>query len=330
MYFNKLDELVSKVTVQATPEEVDKIRQWLFTFYKESNFDGDIPEKVDWVIEEATKGWPRASKSFLSRVKQKVGGKAIRRWERMRSELNRANQLKQDGYSQEDIVAELAKERELREGKNNLDIQFDLDEDIENTVVYGDTLFDYLSREEKKFWKKRDKEYREEFDFNNSSDAILLEEVIYNEILLRRLRVAKITGEGLDNTKGLHEKDLIENIRTSSEKLGILRDQRIKLNQNIEGNVSEIALMLDEKLKKISDLKDKALLKRTIKVIKLEYEALTLRELEETAEELALLKEVEKMGEINPVPKVVAASMEESLTGQNNVPDEYLEDVVNG
>lgn len=328
--YTDLDELVSRQSIAPTEGEKARIKEWLFTFYKETGYDGDIPERVNKIIEASLEGWERAPKTFLSRVKVRLGGKAYSSWAKRRDEINKKKSLENEGYSAEQIIEILARERFDKKDKKKLVQDLHIEAEPENTVVYGSSIFDFLSPEEKKFWRKREFEYRNEFEFNTSSDLVLLEEVIYNEILIRRLRIAKITGENLDKVKGLSEKDLIDNHRTASDKLGILRVQRIQLDQNIEGNVSEISVLLDEKLNKIKELKDKKLFRKTITAISEKYKNLTYEEIQDTLEELSLLKEVENMAPLNPLPNVLVSALKEKEKQGEGASTDFIDEVLGG
>ena len=326
--YTDLDELISRQSIAPTEGEKERIKQWLFTFYKETNYDGDIPERVNKIIEASIEGWERAPKTFLSRVKVRLGGKAYSSWAKRRDEMNRKKGLEDEGYSAEQIIEILARERFDKKDKKKLVRDLNIEVDPENTVVYGSSIFDFLSPEEKMFWRKREFEYRNEFEFNISSDLVLLEEVIYNEVLLRRLRIAKITGDNLDTIKGLSEKDLIDNHRTASDKLGILRVQRIQLDQNIEGNVSEISALLSEKLNKIKELKDKKLFRKTITAISEKYKNLTYEEIRDTLEELSLLKEVENMSPLNPLPNILVTALKEKEKQGEGTSTDFIDEVL--
>jgi hypothetical protein len=164
--------------------------------------------------------------------------------------IYKLKQQKKDSLKKGDEVEELGN-TDLVLRKTGKQKASDEEEDEKTEVIFGESLFDYLYDDEKKFWVKRESAYRKEFDFNNSSDRVLIEEVIYLEVLLRRLRLSVIDTTREYNVKGLKEHDLIDAHKKTLEKLGLLRVQLIQFDQNIEGNVSELSLALEEKLNEI-------------------------------------------------------------------------------
>jgi len=314
----ELDELIGSSSLMITQEEIDEARRWLLSFYSDINYEGNIPDKVEEVINKSIKGWERAPKSFFKRVKKIVGHHAIYKLKQQKKD-----QLKKGKFTNESLDGALKGFENETNDENQEEISQDIsDENVveKSDVVFGESIFDYLYDDEKKFWIKREAAYRKEFDFNNSSDRVLLEEVIYIEILLRRLRLSVIDQTREYNVKGLREQDLMDSHKKALEKLGILRVQRIQFDQNIEGNVSELTLLLDEKLNEIKQLKDNKLYKKSIDRIKDKFNILTITELVDLAEEAALLKEVERMTPINIVPQAVYNSILTALEDKTELP----------
>ena len=320
----KIDELVLNAQITVTPEEVEEAKKQIAIFYKNTNYTGDIAKRVEEVVTKAMIRWTRAPKDFWERCITQIGYRAYSKYQRYLKELEEAKRL---GLEHEDWEEIYKPERKKKEFKSNDNQISSLPEslDLAQYSVYGDSLVDFLNGEEKKFWFKRELQYRREFDFNDSSDRILLEEAIYIEVLLRRVRIAKITGENLDKVKGLKEDDLIDNHRKVLDKLGILRVQRIQFDSNIEGNVGEIALLLDEKIDGIKNLKNAKLLKRTLQKINDKYRTLTMEEIEELIEEQSLLREVEKLGELNIIPQAVYAQISNDIEKKTRMLNEVQE-----
>lgn len=305
--FTQLQDLINKSSIQPTSEQVAKVRLWLQTFFKDVGFEGDINKRVEEILDKAYKGWPRAPKSFVSRVSCAVGNRTIDKW---RKDKLAKQERQAKGLSDDDAMDEF--------------VEKDMASAFENISVYGDSVYDFLSDDEKLYWKKREGEYRKEFEFNESSDKVLLEEVIYLEVLLRRVRKAKLTGEGLELIKGYSEADIIDEHKKLLEKLGILRLQRIQADQNIEGNVGEISLALEEKLEDIRKLKDEKAYNKTISRINEKFKHLTMQEIHDTIEELSLLREVQRMPTLNAIPSAVMSAMTQKIK-QND--DEKLKDL---
>jgi hypothetical protein len=292
--YNKLDQLISEATVTVDQEEVEKLRNYLVKYFKYKGFEGSITEHIDSVFERALKGWPRAAKDFETRVRTIVGNGNLKAYDRI------VNDQKESVHEKKEI--ELVAKKEIS------------DQPLGN--VFDISYYDHLDGEEKKYWIKREKDYRKEFDFNESSDRTLLEEVLYNEVLLRRIRINKLTGDYADKVKGLNEKRLMDSIREAMDKLGILRVQRISLDKNIEGNVGELSLLLDEKLDEFKGL-DTRLQKKSIKRMLDKYDKITFEEVEEILEEQNLLRQVEKMSALNPIPQAVYNQVISDIDGKD-------------
>ena len=295
--YRKMEDLIDKAVIDVSQEEIGAIRDWLYNYYHEIGYKENIQDKVNEILEAASKGWEHAPRSFFVRVKTKIGQFQISRFEKMKEE---AHKLRNEGYEDEEI-AQIIKRRKTKKDVPSLNIE---------KPVFGSSFFDYLHDDEKLYWIQREKDYRREFDFNESSDKILLEQLLFNETMLFRIRKTLLTGEGKEEIKNLKESSLLEEHKKISEKLGLLRIQRIQNDINIEGNVGEITLALEEKLLQAREISDK---KTRVKVIerlrKIYNNAVLKEEIEETIEEMALLKEAEMMGDINIVPQAVYESV---------------------
>ena len=303
--YRKMEDLIDKAVIDVSQKEIGAIRDWLYKYYREIGYKENIQDKVNEILEAASKGWEHAPRSFFVRVKTKIGQFQISRFEKMKEEVHK---LRNEGYEDEEI-AKIIKRRKTKKDVPSLNIE---------KPVFGSSFFDYLHGDEKLYWIQREKDYRREFDFNESSDKILLEQLLFNETMLFRIRKTLLTGEGKEEIKNLKESSLLEEHKKISEKLGLLRIQRIQNDINIEGNVGEITLALEEKLLQAREISDK---KTRVKVIerlrKIYNNAVLKEEIEETIEEMALLKEAEIMGDINVVPQAVYESVIAKLEGQS-------------
>ncbi len=297
---NKITELIEETARELKPvydvNDVKQIKDWVINFYKVIGYKKDILEKADKVMEKALNGWTNAPDSLLSRAKACIGFNTIRAYEKR---VEFVNQKREEGYTDYEIAGELTRLKKRKKTVVNLERVNTED------VVFGDSLIDYLPEDEKIYWKQREKQYRDEFDFNQSSDRILLEEVLYTEVLLRRIRLSRLTGEEREDIRGLNEITLLDNHKKILEKLGVLRIQRIQEESNIEGNVSELSRVLEERLNEIGSLSNREAMYKTLKKIASKYTVITKEELEELAEEAMLIKEVEKLGHINPIPQAI-------------------------
>ena len=295
--YRKMEDLIDKAVIDVSQEEIGAIRDWLYNYYHEIGYKENIQDKVNEILEAASKGWEHAPRSFFVRVKTKIGRFQLSRFEKMKEEVHK---LRNEGYEDEEI-AQIIKRRKTKKDVPSLNIE---------KPVFGSSFFDYLHDDEKLYWIQREKDYRREFDFNESSDKILLEQLLFNETMLFRIRKTLLTGEGKEEIKNLKESSLLEEHKKISEKLGLLRIQRIQNDINIEGNVGEITLALEEKLLQAREISDK---KTRVKVIerlrKIYNNAVLKEEIEEAIEEMARLKEAQIMGDINVVPQAVYESV---------------------
>src|SRR4030066_3390 len=105
----------------------------------------------------------------------KIGRFQLSRFEKMKEEVHK---LRNEGYDDEEI-AKIIKRRKTKKDVPSLNIE---------KPVFGSSFFDYLHDDEKLYWIQREKDYRREFDFNESSDKILLEQLLFNETMLFRIR----------------------------------------------------------------------------------------------------------------------------------------------
>lgn len=319
----EIDKLVKSNTIlMVSKDTIEETKDWLRNLYKVIPYKyGNVEEKIQNIINDCISGWGETTPTtFEKRLKVKVGGAVYAKYNNI---LARRRELSLLGLSEEEINDQLSllnkgtkNTKKRRKKMSSAEIY------LESQVIANsekNTLRSYLNKEEKDYWMQRELEYRKEFDFNTSSDKVLLEEVIYNEVLIRRIRIAKMTGdiEKLEQIKSLKEDLILENHRKILEKLGVLRIQRIETDTNIEGNVSEISVLLEDKLNELRNITDTTTRKKTINRILSKYQYLTLEEIEDIIEEQSLLKEVERMGEINPIPQAVYEQVEMQLQSRS-------------
>lgn len=235
-------------------EEVDEAREALIIHFTHlPKFDGDPLEKANQVIEACRLGWTNAPKTFFDRIRQKAkfrhsGGANLRSW----GEMNAQRASREPGIEQS---LEKVEPRQLPQW------------------APSEQIFDHLGREkilralkagDKKFWKQRERYYRNEFDFNSSSDFTLLIEVISNE--LKIAKVHQMEFEELEKTpvkgdpmSGPDPQRLLAFSKMTSEchkqlgdslkSLGVTREQRKDELDTGDGNIASLSLSLDKKEK---------------------------------------------------------------------------------
>ena len=121
--------------------------------------------------------------------------------------------------------------------------------------------------------------YNKDFDFNQSSDQVLLNQVVVQELLLRRLEKKRLSKsvdvEAKDETI---VKDLGEQYRKNLSDLGVSRKQRVEFDQSIEGNVAQLSSNVEQKMDNIKNLLD--MKKRNLLITELtkEFEGVSKQE----------------------------------------------------
>ena len=189
--------------------------------------DEKIEKKVNKIISDCQKGWRNAPNNFETRMSMKAS----------MNPNSRAN-LKKGPY---DGVQPKDPERKVLDVENPNDLSIEKLARVE----------DILSEPEKEFLFNRRTAYLDEFDFNKSSDEPLLQQLLIQELMLNRLNMKQLIG-GVVNYNRFYA-EIQQNIMELQERLGITREQRAGELSNVEGNVAELALMLDEKIKKIEE-----------------------------------------------------------------------------
>lgn len=172
-----------------------------------------IQETIDLILKEAQIGWPRAPKDIDTRIKIKSG-----------------YQWKSHGN--------------LKPNLNSVYTEIKEEEPEEN--FSDDYLVKSLSNNEKDWWRLRRTEYMRDFEFNSSSDKILLEQLLAEEVIQRRTLIDQLGSRNRDFSKQLN--DILKRITDLQTKLGITREQRAGILDSIDGNVAQLALSLDKKL----------------------------------------------------------------------------------
>jgi hypothetical protein len=177
----------------------------------------DAEKEIEKSFLECSEGWERAPRDLDTRIKMKTGF----HW-KSHSNL-RPRQKKTD----EEILEETPQE--------------DKDDISEN---YIDS---YVKPHEKIWIEERRRVYYSEFDFNPSSDKPLVDQLLVEELIQRRIFKNQLQG----TLKNLDSRVLTESLKRMSDiqtKLGITREQRAGILNNIDGNVAQLSVSLDQKL----------------------------------------------------------------------------------
>ncbi len=242
----KLDKTIGFVPLDVPKDEIDQYRNYTTKLLTDINYHGDIPAKVGQIIRDALKGWDHAPVEFKERVKKKIGYNRVNKYEAglpdEHSQLFTKMPVKGDGRHKPDTPTKIYQKETLK-----------VLEEVDPLELISPA---FLSSEEMVFVNKRKKLYNKEFDFNESSDQILLQQILIDELIIRRINLAKLKGE--EQSQSNIDK-IMDRFRKNLEKLGVLRVQRLELNIDIEGNVGQLSIELDKKLDRIRKLRDKTL-----------------------------------------------------------------------
>jgi hypothetical protein len=183
---------------------------------------------VTKIVDECEAGWPKAPKDIKRRIE-------------LKTQWNTPARAKKSAKQQSTIV-EKAKDKRL---SISMDIK------------------SYLTEEEQEFFSMRLNKYIDDFDFNDSSDMPLVERLIIEEIMHKRLIIMQ-----LNSVSGIPQKidadiindslnDVHKRIMDLQKQLGISRMQRSdELNKGYN-SIAEMAANLDDKLKKFPELRQK-------------------------------------------------------------------------
>ena len=186
--------------------------------YKDNGVEDD---KIDQLIEEnihlAEIGWPRAPKDILLRLQKKT-----------RYPFAPTPAPKQKTSK---ITSQSTK------GTNH--------------SFEPSTIQQVLKPDEQTWWSARLAIYIEEFEFNKSSDIAILEQIMVEELLQRRLSIQQLQNPQVDSMISKTQSESLKRLLDLQTKLGITREQRESSLANVDGNIANIAVMLDEKMDEI-------------------------------------------------------------------------------
>ncbi len=216
--------MVKKIIM--TPKDREKYYSPLFKYFIESKelTEEEAKDKIEEVFLESQQGWVNAPISLDTRIRIKSGFQ----WK-----------------SHENLKPKI---------KTVPDKFLKVKEEDEETEIGEGFIFRYLRKYEKNWWKGREKIYRSEFDFNESSDIPLLNQLLFEELLQRRLFKNQLQNPSRDYNIQLSKS--LERLSQLQIKLGITREQRADIIDKMDGNIATLSISLDEKLKNIKDIEN--------------------------------------------------------------------------
>lgn len=198
--------------------------------------DGEtIESKISEVIERCSIGWSFCPRTFIKRVENST------KWN--------TNSLKtRFDYSPSYYNAK------------QLQMQDDINKNSKNLYpgMSAAELRKLLGPEERKFWAERENKYRTDYELNDSSDWSLLLQVLLEELTHKRLVQRRMVDprENLDDALDASGKRLL----MAQKALGITREQRESASNETEGNIAQLVVKYEEKVKIIAkkEAKDRA------------------------------------------------------------------------
>jgi len=177
------------------------------------------------------------------------------------------------------------------------------DEDDEEKVERKPYLI-LKDKREKEFFEERKAFYNKEFEFNDSSDQMLLEAVIADEVLLRRHLNKNLADESMSEDL---INDLQKRYRDNLRVLGVSRAQRIADDTNQKGNVAQLALALEEKLEEIKNLSDLGKRDKIVKKLITQFSLVNVEDIYNSIEEIEFMRQRAMrpdMENIKPIPTI--------------------------
>lgn len=275
--------------IVAKAAEIEALKADLQDYYKDSiEDDKKREEKIRVVIDKACWGWAFCPDTLEARINLIKGKNSIAyKKQRNRKEIENARELLEKKRLAQDKTRE-----------ENLDMSFCDHLDLE--------------RDEKKFLKARKLKYYQDFDFNESSDEMILDKILLDELMLRRLEKKRYEepdkiDEDLEKAIDTAQKRISKNIGD----LGISRKSRIEFDQDIEGNIAQLADNLEKKLDEIRELEDEEYRDMIMQDLVDQTDGITMAELKQFIEDLHFQKLHEAWPEKNPIPEQILLEAEE-------------------
>lgn len=287
-------------TLEPTSLELEKVRTGLTEFYKANpQFlkNQTIDEKIDEVIEKAKVGWSCASKNFIKRVEllTKWNSAAIKQVFGAQNNYHNAAQVR---------IAE-----EIKEAEEDLTPGLD-----------AESLRGMLTGKEKKVWVQREKKYRTEFEFNDSSDWPLLLQVLTEEIHQLRLVERRLKHNEADLDIELNES--YKRMNAALKALGLTREQRESATKETDGNIAQLVKQFEEKERFIEKRKELDRLEEDALQAKHdadgELDILESLGLKEMADQLRQAKATENIPDTNTLTDDEIDKLESDIDGEKS------------
>lgn len=311
---------------------IDREKNRLIKYYQRKLKDGktsfmiknerDILTSVNRCIDKSLKGWNRApikdspEQTFVYRLRFLTKyDKDEKIWTNKEKETLFVEHLTENEKFQ------ASQKKKFVETKKETSVYIPTDPSIIEDTFEGRFLEIY-DPEELAFYNRRKKIYTSEFEFNSSSDLSLLEAVLSDELLLRRLSNEQIKGKKDYVDKNID--DIQKRLRENQKSLGVTRAQRVAEDSNQKGNVAQLSESLDKKLLEIRNLKDIDKRTKVIETIITEFSGIEVKDILFLAQELEMLRKralrpdietTSPISSINQIPDFV--DIEKILDGKS-------------
>jgi len=115
---------------------------------------------------------------------------------------------------------------------------------LSETPESGGHVKKLLTRDEQKYYDMRRAKYLADFELNDSSDEILLEQVLWLEIMIYRLMEEKSKKKNADVEKQIEK--LNSTLRATLANLGMLREQRLKQHEEVTQTIADLVVQFDK------------------------------------------------------------------------------------
>ena len=201
-----------------TDKDRERLEPVLTEYYRSKGLDeSKIQKQIDKVFAQSQAGWERAPNDLDTRIKMKSGFQ----WKSHSNLKPKQKQIKDNSPATKE-------------------------EDDDST-----DLIKTLSKGEREWWDERSRIYKKDFEFNDSSDKPLLDQLLLEELMQRRLFKMQVKYKDRSYSKELT--DSMKRVTELQSRLGITREQRAGIMNKIDGNVAHLSLQLEEKLREMPD-----------------------------------------------------------------------------
>ena len=293
--------LVSTKTGFLHPRIIDREKARLVQFYynrlvkgvtgTKIRTGGDILNVAESHVNRAVAGYSRApvkdtpEESFITRLKIISRYQLMPEiWKDTPGKVSHEVAHKKKKFDVEDVV-----DREVLEEDNN------------KVIESIPTFMIVKLKTEQEFFEYRKKYYLSEFEFNVSSDLMLLETILADEVILRRITNKKLANESIEDKE---IDDIQKRYRENLKVLGVSRSQRLLDGTNQKGNISQLSESLDDKLEEVKNLSDEKKRKKVVKRLLTSSTLVSVKDVMNAIEEIEYMRQRSlrpDMESINPI-----------------------------